>query len=90
MAAPRRGEVWLAELDKTRPVVVLTRDPMGRYLNAVLVTCGTGDLDGSRVSAEVPVGSAHGVRVKSVANMGNSSLARCRNSRTPADAMCYL
>lgn len=32
MTAPSRsrGEVWLAELDKTRPVIVLTRDPMGR------------------------------------------------------------
>ncbi len=34
--APRRGEVWLARLDKVRPVVVLTRDPMGRLLQAVI------------------------------------------------------
>jgi hypothetical protein len=26
--AVRRGEIWLAQLDKRRPVVVLTRDPL--------------------------------------------------------------
>ena len=36
-AEPRRGEIWLAELDKRRPVVVLTREPMGRILNSVIV-----------------------------------------------------
>jgi mRNA-degrading endonuclease toxin of MazEF toxin-antitoxin module len=36
-AARRRGELWLAERDKVRPVVVLTRDPMGGHLSAVLV-----------------------------------------------------
>ena len=35
--AARRGEIWLAELDKRRPVVVLTRDPMGRVLHSVIV-----------------------------------------------------
>ncbi len=34
---PRRGEIWLAELDKPRPVVVMHRDFAGRALNAVLV-----------------------------------------------------
>jgi mRNA interferase MazF len=72
MAAPRRGEVWLAELDKTRPVIVLARDPMGRYLNAVLVAPVTSTVRG--VSTEVPVGSADGVRVESVANMDNTQL----------------
>ena len=27
LAEPRRGEVWMAQLDKRRPVVVLTREP---------------------------------------------------------------
>lgn len=35
--APRRGEIWLAEMDKRRPVVVMHRDIAGRVLNAVLV-----------------------------------------------------
>jgi mRNA interferase MazF len=34
---PRRGEIWLAELDKTRPAVVMHRDFAGRSLHAVLV-----------------------------------------------------
>ncbi len=36
-AAVRRCEVWLAELDKIRPVVVLTRDPLGRLLHSVII-----------------------------------------------------
>lgn len=34
--APRHGEIWLAQLDKRRPVVVLTRDPLGRVLHSVI------------------------------------------------------
>lgn len=76
-ATPRRGEVWLADLDKTRPVIVLTRNPMGRYLNAVLVAPVTSTVRG--VSTEVPVGAADGVRAESVANMDNTQLvARTR------------
>lgn len=74
---PRRGELWLADLDKTRPVIVLTRDPMGRYLNALLVAPVTSKVRG--VSTEVTVGPADGVRVESVANMDNTQLvARAR------------
>jgi len=76
-ATPRRGEVWLADLDKTRPVIVLTRSPLGRYLNAVLVAPVTSTVRG--VSTEVAVGPADGVRVESVANMDNTQLvARAR------------
>jgi hypothetical protein len=52
-ASRRRGEVWLADLDNTRPVIVLTRNPMGRYLNAVLAALVTSTV--RRVSTEVPV-----------------------------------
>jgi mRNA interferase MazF len=69
---PRRGEVWLAELDKTRPVVVLTRDPMGRYLSAVIVAPVTSTIRG--VSTEVPVGTEDGIRHDSVANLDNVQL----------------
>jgi mRNA interferase MazF len=34
---PRRGEIWLADPDKSRPVVVMHRDAAGWVLNAVLV-----------------------------------------------------
>jgi mRNA interferase MazF len=71
-AAPRRGEVWLADLDKTRPVIVLTRDPMGRLLNAVIVAPVTSTVRG--ISTEVPVGSDDGIRHPSVANLDNVQL----------------
>lgn len=76
-AAPRRADVWLAELDKTRPVIVLTRNPMGRYLNAVLVAPVTSTV--RDVSTEVPVGPADGVVLDSVANLDSTQLiARSR------------
>ncbi len=71
-AAPRRGEVWLADLDKARPVIVLTRDPMGQLLNAVIVAPVTSTVRG--ISTEVPVGSEDGVRHPSVANLDNVQL----------------
>lgn len=70
--APRRGEVWLAELDKTRPVIVLTRDPMGTLLNAVIVAPVTSTIRG--ISTEVHVGPEDGIRHPSVANLDNTQL----------------
>ena len=71
-AIPRRGDVWLADLDKVRPIIVLTRNPMGRYLNAVIVAPVTSTVRG--VSTEVPVGPADGIRAQSVANLDNVQL----------------
>jgi mRNA interferase MazF len=71
-AAPRRGEVWLADLDKARPVIVLTRDPMGQLLNAVIVAPVTSTVRG--ISTEVPVGSEDGVRHPAVASLENVQL----------------
>ena len=77
---PRRGEVWLAELDKTRPVIVLTRDPMGKFLNAVIVAPVTSTVRGT--STEVAVGSEDGIRRDSVANLDQIQLvARTRLQR---------
>lgn len=76
-APPRRADVWLADLDKTRPVIVLTRNPMGRYLTALLVVPVTSTV--RNVSTEVPVGPADGIRIESVANLDNTQLvARTR------------
>lgn len=36
-SAPRRGDIWWADMDKLRPVVVMHRDFAGRSLNAILV-----------------------------------------------------
>jgi mRNA interferase MazF len=69
---PRRGQVWLAALDKTRPVVVLTRDPLGRYLHSVLVAPVTSTIRG--LATEVAVGETDGVRLPSVANLDNLQL----------------
>ena len=70
--APRRGELWLADLDKRRPVVVLTRDPLGRYLHSVIVGPVTSTVRG--LSTEVEVGPDDGVRVASVVNLDNLQL----------------
>lgn len=71
-AEPRRGEVWLARLDKTRPVVVLTRDPLGSMLHSVIAAPITSTVRG--VATEVRVGPRDGVRIASVANLDNCQL----------------
>lgn len=75
--APRRGEVWLADLDKRRPVVVLTRDPLGRYLRSVIagpVTSTVRDL-----ATEVPLGVEDGLPRSCVVNLdGLQLVARAR------------
>jgi mRNA interferase MazF len=68
----RRGEVWLADLDKIRPVVVLTRDPLGRLLHSVVVAPVTSTIRG--LSTEVPLGRDDGIRHPSVANLDNVQL----------------
>jgi len=76
-AAPRRGEVWLADLDKVRPIIVLTRDPLGAVLNAVIAAPVTSTI--RALSTEVSVGPEDGVRRESVANLDNVQLvARAR------------
>ncbi|MHB1625150.1 MAG: type II toxin-antitoxin system PemK/MazF family toxin [Candidatus Dormibacteria bacterium] len=79
-ALPRRGEVWLADLDKMRPVIVLTRDPMGQLLHSVIVAPVTSTVRG--LSTEVPVGRGDGIRHASVANLDHVQLlARTRLRR---------
>jgi mRNA interferase MazF len=70
--AARRGDVWLAQLDKIRPLVVLTRDPMGALLHAVIGAPVTSAVRG--LSTEVPLGPDDGVRIMSVANLDNLQL----------------
>ena len=70
--AVRRGEIWLAELDKRRPVVVLTRDPLGRILHSVIVGPVTSTVRG--LSTEVDLSEADGVRTRSVVNLDNLQL----------------
>lgn len=70
--APRRGELWLAELDKHRPVVVLTRDPLGRHLHSVIVGPVTSTVRG--LSTEVELSREDGARIRSVVNLDTLQL----------------
>lgn len=72
MRPPRRADVWLAEIDKVRPVIVLTRDPMGRLLNAVIVAPVTSTVRG--LSTEVEVGPDDGILQPSVVNLDQVQL----------------
>lgn len=63
----KRGDLWLVRLDKARPAIVLTRDPIADRLNAVLVVAVTRTVRGLPV--EVPLGAADGVLSASVANL---------------------
>lgn len=69
---PRRGEIWLAELDRRRPVVVLTRGPLGRVLHSVIAGPVTATIRG--LSAEVELSVADGVRRHCVVNLDTLQL----------------
>ncbi len=70
--APRRGDIWLAQLDKHRPVVVLTRDPLARLLHSVIVGPVTSTIRG--LSTEVTLSAADGVHRPCVVNLDNLQL----------------
>jgi mRNA interferase MazF len=72
--AVRRGEVWYAEIpgDKRRPVLVLTRDPLGRILHSVICAPITSRIRG--LATEVSLGPEAGLRGPSVANFDNTLL----------------
>jgi len=72
--SPLRGEVWLAEMDKLRPAVIMHRDFAGRALNAVLVaplTTTTRD-----VPTAVRLGPADGIDRECIASLDNLTLLR--------------
>lgn len=56
--------IHVAQLDKARPVVVLTREIVRPHLNTVTVAPITGTVRG--LSTEVPVGVANGLDAPSV------------------------
>ncbi|MHB8507955.1 MAG: type II toxin-antitoxin system PemK/MazF family toxin [Candidatus Dormibacteria bacterium] len=93
LAAPGRGEVWLADLDKVRPVIVLTRDPLGKVLNGVIAVPVTSTIRG--LSTEVAVGPGDGIARESVASLDNVQLVarsrlRRRVGRARQGTMVYL
>lgn len=72
--APSRGEVWYAAVpgDKRRPVLVLSRDPMGRLLRSVICAPVTSTIRG--LGTEVRLGKDAGLAHPSVANFDNTFL----------------
>lgn len=66
------GQVWWADLDKIRPVVVITRARVAPLLRRVLVAPVTSTVRG--IVTEVAIGSEEGVRAGSVANLDNIQL----------------
>jgi mRNA interferase MazF len=71
--AARRGEVWFADVPgKRRPVLVLTRDPMGRLLRSVICAPITSRRRG--LATEVVIGPEAGLAHESVANFDNTFL----------------
>jgi mRNA interferase MazF len=72
--APRRGEVWWADVpeDKRRPVLVMTRDPLGGLLHSVICAPITSTARG--LATEVALGPAEGLARSSVANFDNTLL----------------
>ena len=70
----RHGEVWFADVpgDKRRPVLILSRDPMGCILHSVICAPITSKIRG--LTTEVPLGRDAGLSQKSVANFDNTFL----------------
>lgn len=90
--AVRRGEVWFADVpgDKRRPVLVLTRDPLGAILHSVV--CAPISSTTRGITTEVELGPEAGLVTVSAANFDNvfllarSDLIR-RLGRAPAETM---
>lgn len=64
------GQVWWADLDKVRPVVILTRARVAPRLTRVLVAPVTTTVRG--LTTEVPLGVQEGLADGSVANLDNA------------------
>ena len=74
------AQIWWADLDKVRPVVVLTRARVASRLTQVLVAPITSVDRG--IATEVALGEREGVRDGSVANLDNVQLV-------PVDALLH-
>lgn len=72
MTALGHAQVWWADLDKVRPVVVITRARVAPRLRRVLIAPITTTARG--IATEVAIGRAEGVRDGSVANFDNVQL----------------
>jgi mRNA interferase MazF len=67
---PEQGDIWWAEgFEKTRPVLIVTRDVALPVLNSVTVAPVTSTARG--IPTEVPLGPAEGLDHDSVASFDN-------------------
>jgi mRNA interferase MazF len=66
------GQIWWADVDKVRPVLVLTRARVADKLTRVLVAPITTTV--RDIATEVPLGPGEGVVDGSVANLDNAQL----------------
>jgi mRNA interferase MazF len=66
------GQVWWADLDKIRPVVIITRARVAPLLRRVLAAPVTTTVRG--IATEVSLGPEEGVQAGSVANLDNIQL----------------
>ena len=71
-AGPGHGDIWWADLDKVRPVVVLTRRRVAARLTRLLVAPVTTTIRG--LATEVPLSAAEGLASDCVANLDNVQL----------------
>jgi len=72
------GDVWWADLDKVRPVVVLTRRRVAGRLSRLVVASVTTTVRG--IATEVALGEHEGLKPGCVASLDNVQLV-------PADAL---
>lgn len=70
------GQVWWADQDKVRPVVILTRASVADLLARVLVAPVTTSVRG--IGSEVALGEAEGLTPGCVANLDNVHLVARR------------
>lgn len=76
------GQVWWADLDKVRPVVVLTRARVASRLHRVLIAPVTTTVRG--IPTEVALGKHEGVKPGSVASLDNAHLLAVDRLIAPA------
>jgi len=76
---PRRGEVYLVQLDKPRPAVVLSVDPLNRFAPDVCVV-GLTSIEHRKFSMRVPV-------KKGDANLDFNCWAKCDQVTTLEKAL---
>lgn len=80
-----QGQVWWADVDTVRPVLVLTRSAVAEHLTRVLVAPITTTV--RDLAVEVPLGPDDGVAAGSVANLDNTQLLPVGWLLRPAGAM---